>query len=374
MAKVHITLVGGQPTPVYKGIIDEQPDKVVLVCSSDTNQLAKNIKYFACMNIPGLQCELMQINPVDISETYDNMKEIASLLGADDIMTINISGGTKVWTVLFYDFFKDKAERLFYIDQDDNKLDFVSGATTQINVQLSVKEALGLNNVGVTERLLTDYCQEDFDAIQKVREMRKFSPKNFSQLMLQFDNQKDREIDQYNYLSYDRQNNSFTLSLSNRYTRREMEICSPNVRNIVLHTGWFELEVAKLLSEWAEPSQIAMNCGLSSLNRGNGLTLNEIDIIVNKSGRLLFVECKTQIAPGENTVVDKFNNAIRSFGGLSTKGVFFTDYEMRSQAKEKCKNDGILYYSMQTLRREGDEGKRRLFTELDNHMRGLNIR
>ena len=48
MAKVHITLVGGQPAPVYKGIIDQHPDAVILVCSNDSVELADNVQKYAC--------------------------------------------------------------------------------------------------------------------------------------------------------------------------------------------------------------------------------------------------------------------------------------------------------------------------------------
>lgn len=37
--KIHITLVGGQPAPVYNGIIATQPDKVVFIYSKDSRSV-----------------------------------------------------------------------------------------------------------------------------------------------------------------------------------------------------------------------------------------------------------------------------------------------------------------------------------------------
>ena len=46
MSKVHITLVGGQPAPVYHGIVATQPDYVFYVCSksADSKRAQKVLK------------------------------------------------------------------------------------------------------------------------------------------------------------------------------------------------------------------------------------------------------------------------------------------------------------------------------------------
>ena len=41
--KVHITLVGGQPAPVYNGIVATQPDKIVYVYSDESREIAERI-------------------------------------------------------------------------------------------------------------------------------------------------------------------------------------------------------------------------------------------------------------------------------------------------------------------------------------------
>ena len=39
MSKVHITLVGGQPAPVYHGIVAAKPDQIVYIYSDSANSL-----------------------------------------------------------------------------------------------------------------------------------------------------------------------------------------------------------------------------------------------------------------------------------------------------------------------------------------------
>ena len=43
MAHVHITLVGGQPAPVYNGIVATMPDKIIFVHSPQSEEEMKRI-------------------------------------------------------------------------------------------------------------------------------------------------------------------------------------------------------------------------------------------------------------------------------------------------------------------------------------------
>ena len=87
------------------------------------------------------------------------------------------------------------------------------------------------------------------------------------------------------------------------------------------------------------------------------MVINEIDIIVNAGEKLLFVECKTQIHDG--TDIDKFGNAVKSYGGLASKRIFITDTNMKPIAQEKCSQAKIPYYSMSEMR--NDESRKKLF-------------
>lgn len=42
MSRVHITLVGGQPAPVYHGIVATKPDKVVFIYSDDSQEVLES--------------------------------------------------------------------------------------------------------------------------------------------------------------------------------------------------------------------------------------------------------------------------------------------------------------------------------------------
>ncbi|MCH4181975.1 MAG: hypothetical protein LKF48_02265 [Prevotella sp.] len=69
--------------------------------------------------------------------------------------------------------------------------------------------------------------------------------------------------------------------------------------------------------------------------------------------------------------MDKFNNAVKSYGGVVSKRIFFTDVPMKLAVAKKCDQAGILYFSMMTL--EGDEEKQKNFFKLlDQEMQEIN--
>jgi len=68
-----------------------------------------------------------------------------------------------------------------------------------------------------------------------------------------------------------------------------------------------------------------------------------VDIIADLGGKLLFVECKTQIS--SPTDIDKFNSVVRKYGGLGSKALFVTYEPMKDDIRDNCKKYGIITYS-----------------------------
>jgi len=58
----------------------------------------------------------------------------------------------------------------------------------------------------------------------------------------------------------------------------------------------------------------------------------------------LFVECKTQLFRGVD--VDKFASVVKHYGGMGTKGILVSDMPLAPQAVQKCKDYGLLHFSL----------------------------
>ena len=155
-------------------------------------------------------------------------------------------------------------------------------------------------------------------------------------------------------LSWDSANGNVTVAIKGRAgTYRKETLTSPHVFDLVLNAGWFEAEVARILSSWRHSHEVRLNV---TFPYTEGNPKNEIDVIVNTSDRLLFVECKTSIHT--LTDLDKFSKAVRNYGGTGCHALFVSFTSMSKDAAEKCRDNGIIPFSFKdTLNASRDKSK-----------------
>lgn len=344
---LQISLVGGQPTPVYQGIVHLHPDKVMLVCSKETEKVAKTIKsqlpFYAAEDVT-----IRLISDNDFDTMSNEIADIESELVEDITLSLNLSSGLKIWTVLFYDVFRSKRSRCqtFCVGQDGTFFD-LKNSTSDEKVAFDMDAQFKILGHQLDEYTpLTDYTSEDFDVLNRVQSLGfgerthyhlyKITEQFYAEYKEEFGNvllKYDFEVSfKYNRLSWHADTHTFECKLGyNEYT-----FCSPHVEHIVLNTGWFELYVARLIAKKYGEDKVRLNCIFRNVKR---LPKNEIDIIVNTGSKLIFVECKTQIY--NTTDVDKFRSAVRNYGGLGSKPLFVTYSQMKAEGLEKCNDHRI---------------------------------
>lgn len=341
MAKIHITLVGGQTTPVYQGIVQANPDRVILIHSQQTE--AEAIRIQEEMEV---DCELREFDPVDLKQINAAIVKLKSKISANEELSINLSGGTKAWSLLMYDSFKNEANtRIFVIDQNNLVWNLKTYESTEVQFDLDVQFRL-LGNELKDYRRLEDYTESDKELIKKIRELRQFNFQDFNAVtekLSHFPNETTATGKGKSVLHWNSAERWFEFSMHNRQgLALQRRLQSEHVRDLVLNTGWFELEIALLLAGWDKAKQLGMNCVFKAKG---GTPKNEIDIIVHAGNKLLFVECKTQIK--NETDIDKFASAVKVYGGLGSKALFVTDALMSDKAQEKCADHGIMTFCLQ---------------------------
>jgi hypothetical protein len=180
--KLHISLVGGQTAPVYQGIIHANPDKVILIHSGDTLEQAERIKAEIVNEV-----ELVQFSPVNLLEIYSKLKEIKSNINKDTILSINVSSGTKPWSIVFYKEFIDRENTIvFYIDQNAVLWDLKTCKTS--NVKFDMHAQFRLYGNPLTD--FTDYnsfTEQDFKILEIIKEFRSFNFRDFNALTFLFE-------------------------------------------------------------------------------------------------------------------------------------------------------------------------------------------
>ena len=131
---VHISLVGGQTYPVYLGIAeqlaDAKPDIVVLVHSASSHAEAQRIAAeFASTGIPFIY---EQCDPVNVKQVLDKSRMMAETMSDDDHYTLNLTSGTKVWSIVFHEAFEKKPHvRFICVDQSCVLYDLSTGESRQ---------------------------------------------------------------------------------------------------------------------------------------------------------------------------------------------------------------------------------------------------
>jgi hypothetical protein len=349
MAKINISLVGGQTYPVYLGIAESKPDKVVLVHSETSKGEAERIAKET--NVP---TEYKPFDPVDVTKVFAQARNLVKSISADDQYVINITSGTKVWTIVFYEVFKGLENVEFiYIDQNNNMYNLTTNKVEHVKSQLNTELVLKLNGTHiVSSTKFREYTPDDIRAIDVIKEMRNFDYGEFNELTIPNDRTKKDQFEATDIgmfetwnessVRWDKTHHKVELVINDKHGKcKKKTISSPHALHITFFSGWFELYVANMLSSWKYAKEIIMNVKFPYKNNN---PKNEIDIIVNTGNRLLFVECKTQIY--DITDLDKFRTAVKNYGGMGCKSLFITEGSMKDTAAEKCEDSNILCFSV----------------------------
>lgn len=353
MSTVHITLVGGQPAPVYNGIKATSPDKVIYIYSSDSRSIVDNIK--SAVDIP---CEdIGALDPTDPVKIYAAASSLAEKFINDKII-LNISGGLKSWTYLFGKVFGSMANcDVIYIDQNNMLWDYtiMSGKMLEFEYDMHTMFRLYGNPIESNYTRFEDYTDDDRKALKQIEQIRLRFPKNFNDITINLSKENRHKIKNIhsgrfsdtngNMIEWAKPRGSSTgwvrLFLRHKGRLQEFLIESPHAVSLVFFSGWFEFKVADMLSKWDKAKEICLNCKFPFRP---GLEKNEVDILVNTGNKVLFVECKTQIY--DTTDIDKFCSVVKNYGGVGSKALFITEAPMKDMPRQKCSDHNILTFSI----------------------------
>ncbi|WP_195438541.1 Card1-like endonuclease domain-containing protein [Parabacteroides goldsteinii] len=383
MAKIHITLVGGQPAPVYHGIVATKPDKVVFIYSDESRDVVDTLRNE--INIP--EDEQQPLEPTDPIKILRRAEALAKKYAEDEV-TMNISSGLKSWSHLFgITFDKQPNASVVYMDQNNVLWNYrTMQLVSDFEFDMHTLFRLYGNSLENNYRKLSDYTEEDDRAVEKIEKIRLFNVKSFTALVALLDKGKGHQLkyssmgrfqleDERNFVEWSRKGNEqphdrVVLSLfHNKKGQRKWEMVSPNAINLVFNSGWFEYKVAKLLSKWDKAKEICLNCRFSFKQN---LDKNETDIIVNTGTKLLFVECKTQIK--KTTDIDKFRSVVKTYGGMGSKGLFVTEAKMDDVARAKCMENAILSFSFADVENGNLQSEKALALLLDHELFNINTK
>lgn len=349
MTNINISLVGGQTYPVYVGIVEKNFDKIIFVHSDNSKEEVERISREV-----KVQTEYALFDPVNLKNVFSKAEKMAESLSSDNEYTINITSGTKVWAVVFYEIFnRFENVEFIYVDQNNTIYNLKKNIQYQAKAVLDTNLVFRLNGTSLIDyNNFSDYTIEDEKVCEQIKVFREIDHTEFNELtipsekynvQLESHNNGKIETEKGNFIAWNKKECLVSLTIKNRKgNNKSKKFNSLHVINIVFFSGWFEYEIAEMLSHWKYAKEILMNVKFPYKDKK---TKNEIDIILNTGERLLFVECKTQIT--NITDIDKFRTAVKNYGGMGCKALFITEATMKDTTAEKCKDSDIICFSLQ---------------------------
>lgn len=380
MTKVHITLVGGQPMPVYNGIAATSPDKLVFIYSESSSKQVEAIRAEIDSRIIIEESgPLSTTNPQEIISRAQLLAETYK----DDEITVNISSGLKSWSHLFARVFDPLPNAsVIYIDQNNVVWNYRT-MTQQGVVDFDLDVLFRLQGNPLVHFVpFSNYTDNDKKTLDKLVEARRYNCGTFNRLTTILSKEWENKIAQQKngilelsekeYIEWEKPDFVRLVLSTKKYGVKEFVAESPNAVSMSFHTGWFEYKIARMLSHWRYAKDVRLNCIFPpQKNPDIRFPKNEIDLIVNTGTKLLFVECKTQIA--NSTDIDKFRTAVKNYGGMGSKALFITDNVMTDMQKEKCRESGIMTFSLQDQSIDSNK-EQELFKLLEKELFNINTK
>ena len=372
--------------PIFLGIEETLPDEIILVHSSQSQREAQRIAA-EYKDKPTLR----SFNPVEMETIKNDTRKLLDSV-ADCEVSINVSGGTKSWTISFVQEAQQRDNvTLLYVDQNCVLYDYTHNRQWQTEASFDMETLIKYNGQSPSKRmLLSDYDEKDNHVLSQIRKILKANYRAFNRLTIptkywkkELEKEEGDHEDQETggRVSWNKKKQMVSLSVWNKWRNmyEDFPLSSPHVFQIIFNSGWFEYQVASILCKWQYAQETWENV-VYPYKEGN--PKNEIDIVVNTGLKLLMVECKTQIF--DQTDIDKFRSAVKNYGGMACKSLFVTNDPMKPQAQEKCRDNGILtfcfkkYYSeteqMWVNYKSNQEREQALFDMLDKEIMSLNTK
>ena len=374
MNKIHITLVGGQPMPVYLGIKHCSPDNIIFVYSKDSEkqkQILKNeYKDKVLKSDP--------LDPVNVEE-IEKRAILYSEKYKDYEVTLNISGGTKAWAYYFSKVFEPLPNaKIIYVDQNNIVYDLKSKTSEKVHFEFMKQFELHKNPL-LSYREFKYFTNDDLLAIKEIKRIRNIDIGIFTELT-NMDLRKSQKIknqetdtiisrDGSKLILHEPTLCEFEIKKSNEIKKES--VTSTHISEIIFNAGWFELQVAEILSRWEKTKNIYMNCKFLvnqeniDIKKAEQTPKNEVDIIIDTGDKALFVECKTSIK--NSTDIDKFNSVVKTYGGSGSKAIVICLNKIGDKENEKIRDSNMLSYSF-----SNSKDIQELYALLDRKILGIN--
>lgn len=338
--KHQITFIGGQLLPILIGIKELKPESVHLVVSEESRNKVEYIIPF----LSGMIYSTIICNPFDFFSIKEACEKILSKIQHEDEVHFNLTGGTKIMVLAAQALILERQLTGFYINQDQTLLIVPSYKIQSLTSSISIREFIEISGHKLaSSKTLADYSQADMNTVSEIA---KFTL-TYDRLFLSINSKVRRTFESIDNLP---SNGELDISKSLKLTwdkssisvatsgREILRIQSPNVKGLFFKAVWWELLIAREISKWKKAKELLIQCELP-FRSNTQIMKNEIDILINLGGKLIFVECKSGFIKQED--INKIRVVRDTYGGVVSKSILVCRFSPSTTILEKCKELNI---------------------------------
>ena len=139
--KKQIALISEQPLPVIYGIWQEKPDFVSFLATKGYKGIVKNIVSVAIQKHE-FDYDVINVDPYD----KEKMKDYFSNLDDESNLSVNVTGGTKIMSILATMYGSQLKAEIFYVKPSEDKEEiiypFSSSENQTVEFKLNIEQYL----------------------------------------------------------------------------------------------------------------------------------------------------------------------------------------------------------------------------------------
>lgn len=368
--KILVSLIGKEVIGNFRVFKYINPDKVVHLYSDDTkvhNQHLVN----TIENSYNCKIESFEVEGFDYDTCLSKLNSID--INKEDEIISNISGGTKIMSLALYAFAHEvnQAKNVCYFDTNQNLHWLNKKSKDSITTEILLEEYIELQGQRITSKVEYKYAiakfAKDLNFVKKNQfgEQWKLFLKEVIAVFRKYRDDKRNERSVFEIISQELvKTKGFKLIIQDHklvvenkgVLFFESNLVESDIDFFYFDAGWFELLSAQALQKKYTQNNIYLSVKFPYLSNESS-DKNEVDILINDNGKLIFVECKAGDVKSEH--IDRIKNRKDTFGGLISKSILVTRFPLETNFNphlsknivEKCREYGIEYKILKELSR-----------------------
>ena len=329
--KHQITLLGGQISPVYWGILEYNLDVVHILYTKESKKILTKLKRL--INISKLYT--YQVDPNDFISTLEIVTDIFSKNKKHEF-NLNLTGGTKLMALAGQNACQEFGVNYFYIDQKHVLFEMPSLAKRKLLAKTTIKTALKMAGSKSTRfsNPSSVYNKSDFNLSEFIhlnlhkREFRKLQ----SALVKMYNNEQ-----RIRNLKVENTELLFTKRISYKVEKKLFDFNKTTSSELIIGRGlWWEILISQSMKSLNANYSHFMN--VEFISETNNV-LNEIDILLFDNRTLHFIEAKSGRVTQND--INKITTVRKLYGSVLSHSFLISRYKLRPDLLEKCLNLGI---------------------------------